>query len=261
MDATDTDAFGVGERFERAETALCRERRRTADEAEALRVFAERVDEMAPRTAVSQGETAVRTSVAAGADDGLEAVRAAYEASVMSVPHYEEEYGDDYVESLRAEFSSDLAAALTDGTRFDARCRRAVLSATAASRSARASLLETLSGEVESLSTAAGTLGPVADELEELAARSLSEEPFGTLDAYRARLGVLAETVETAAARRQETLFDQRRETGLPTDAPDVPQYVYRTEPFDYPVMVAVAELSAAIDRLRDDIERAMARC
>ena len=31
MDATDTDVFGVGERFERVETALCRERRRTAD--------------------------------------------------------------------------------------------------------------------------------------------------------------------------------------------------------------------------------------
>ena len=136
-----------------------------------------------------------------------------------------------------------------------------MLSATAASRSARASLLETLSGEGESLSAAAGALGPVADELEEFAARSLSEEPFGTLDAYRARLGVLAESVETVAARRQETLFDQRRETGLPTDAPDVPQYVYRTEPFDYPVMAAVAELSAAIDRLRDDVERAMACC
>ncbi len=261
MDATDGEAFGVERRFERAETALRRERRRTADEAEALRAFAERVDELTPQTAVQQGGTVVRTSVAAGTDDGLEAVREAYEATVMSVPHYEAEYGDDYVESLRAEFSPDLAAALTDGERFNARCRRALLSAAAASRSARASLLETLSGEAESLSAAADALDPVADELEGFAARSLSEAPFGTLDAYRARLGVLAETVEAVAARRQETLFDQRRETGLPTDAPDVPQYVYQAEPFDYPVMATAAELSAAVDRLCDDVERAMARC
>ena len=261
MDVADSTAFGVEGRLERAATALRRERRRTADELEALRSFEERVREIEPETTVSQGGTVARASVVAGPTGGLDAVREAYEETVMSAPHYDEEYGDSYVESVRAELSTDLAAALTDGTRFNARCKQAVLSSVAASQSARASLLETLSSEADSLEDAAGSLAPLADELTEFSARSLSEAPFGTLDAYRARLSVLEVKCEAVADSRQSTLFEQRRTAGLPTGEPDVPQYVYQAFAFDYPVMSAVADLSAAIDRLRADVEAAMSRC
>jgi hypothetical protein len=261
MDATDGEAFGIERRLERAATALRRERRRTADEFEALRTFEERVREIETETTVSQGGAVARVGVAAGPTDGLDSVREAYEETVMSAPHYDEEYGDSYVESLGAELSPDLAAALTDGTRFNARCKRALLSAAGAARSARESLLGTLSGEAESLEAAAEALSPVAEEVADLSARSLSEAPFGTLDAYRARLTVLEENCEAVAEERQATLFEQRRTAGLPTDAPDVPQYVYQELPFDYPVMSAVADLTAAVGRVRDDVESAMARC
>lgn len=261
MDATDGEAFGIEGRFERAATALRRERRRTADEFEAFRSFEERIREIETETTVSQGGAVARVGVAVGPTDGLDSVREAYEETVMSAPHYDEEYGDSYVQSLEAEFSPDLAAALTDGTRFNARCKQALLSAVGAAQSARGSLLETLSGEAESLEAATGTLSPLADEVADLSARSLSEAPFGTLDAYRARLGVLEEHCESVAEERQATLFEQRRTAGLPTDAPDVPQYVYQDLSVDYPVMSAVADLTAAIGRVRDNVESAMSRC
>ena len=261
MDAADSRAFGVEGRLARAATALRRERRRTADELKALRAFEERVQDIEPETTVSQGGTVARASVVAGPTDGLDAVREAYEETVMSVPHYDEEYGDGYVESVRAEFSPDLAAALIDGTRFNTRRKQAVLSSSSASQSARASLLETLSSEADSLEDATESLAPLAEELAEFSARSLSEAPFGTFDAYRARLAVLEETCESVADGRQSTLFEQRRTTGLPADAPDVPQYVYQGLGFDYPVMAVVADLSAAIERIRADVEAAMGRC
>jgi len=37
------------------------------------------------------------------------------------------------------------------------------------------------------------------------------------------------------------------------------PEAVHRTDPFDYPVMTAIAELSE-VDRFRGDVEPAMAR-
>ena len=256
----DGEAFDVEDRLDRAVTALRRERRRTADELEALGVFAERVREIEAETAVAEGNAVAAVGLEAARTDGLDAVREAYEATVMSVPHYGQEYDDGYPESLRAEFSPDLAAALTDGTRFNARCKRAVLSATESSRSARGSLLGTLSTESESLAAAAATLPSVAREVSEFAARSTAEAPFGTLDAHRARLSVLEGKCETVADERQSTLFEQRRTTNLPSGTPDVPQYVYQELPFDYPVMAAVADLTGAIEAVRDDLRWALAR-
>ena len=254
------EAFDVEDRLDRAATALRRECRRTADELEALGEFAERVREIEAERAVAGGNAVAAVGLQTGRTDGLEAVREAYEATVMSVPHYTQEYDDGYLGSLQAEFSPDLAAALTDGTRFNARCKRAVLSAVEGSRSSRRSLLETLSTEAESLSAATETLPSVAREVSEFAARSTAEAPFGTLDAHRARLSVLEGKCETVADERQSTLFEQRRTTGLPSGAPDVPQYVYQDLPFDYPVMAAVADLTGAIEAVRDDLRWALAR-
>ena len=256
----DGEAFDVEDRLDRAATALRRECRRTADELEALGEFAERVREIEAERAVAGGNAVAAVGLQTGRTDGLDAVREAYESTVMSVPHYAQEYDDGYLGSLQAEFSPDLAAALTDGTRFNARCKRAVLSAVEGSRSSRRSLLETLSTEAESLSAATDTLPSVAREVSEFAARSTAEAPFGTLDAHRARLSVLEGKCETVADERQSTLFEQRRTTGLPSGAPDVPQYVYQDLPFDYPVMAAVADLTGAIEAVRDDLRWALAR-
>ena len=254
------EAFDVEDRLDRAATALRRECRRTADELKALGEFAERVREIEAERAVAGGNAVAAVGLQTGRTDGLDAIREAYESTVMSVPHYAQEYDDGYLGSLQAEFSPDLAAALTDGTRFNARCKRAVLSAVEGSRSSRRSLLETLSTEAESLSAATETLPSVAREVSEFAARSTAEAPFGTLDAHRARLSVLEEKCETVADERQSTLFEQRRTTNLPSGTPDVPQYVYQELPFDYPVMAAVADLTGAIEAVRDDLRWALAR-
>jgi hypothetical protein len=258
MGTTDGEVLDGGQRLAQAGTALRAERRRTADEVQALRSFETRVRDIETTARVAAGRPAARANVVAGGTDGLEAVRDAYEATVMAVPHYESEYDDSYVESLAAEFSPDLAAALTDGTRFNARCKDALISAVDGSRSARGRLLELLAAESDSLEAAAETLRPLSAELSDLEDRAVGTAPYGMLDAYGARLAVLDRKCETVAETRQATLFEQRRTSGLPTDAPDVPQYVYQTLPFDYPVMATVADCSAAIGRLRDDVDAAM---
>jgi hypothetical protein len=258
MGTTDGEVVDDGQRLAQARTALRAERRRTAEEIQALRSFETRVREVETTSRVAGGRPAARASVVAGGPDGLGAVRDAYEATVMAVPHYESEYDDSYVESLAAEFSRDLAAALTDGTLFNAVCKDALLSAVDGARSVRGRFLELLTAESDSLEAAAETLTPVSAELSDLEDRAVGTAPYGMLDAYGARLAVLERTCETVAETRQATLFEQRRTSGLPTDAPDVPQYVYQTLPFDYPVMATVADCSAAIRRIRDDVDAAM---
>lgn len=258
MGQTDGEPVGVGQRLERARRALRRERRRTADEVQALRRLEGRVRDIDPETAAHTAGTAAGTTVVGRDADGLDAVRTAYEETVMSVPHYDEEYDDTYVESVAAEFSTDLAAALTDGTRFNAPCKRTLLSAIDAGRSARARLLELLSAEADSLAAAADTLTPLSAELADLEGRAVVTAPHGMLDAYGARLSVLERKCETVADDRQATLFEQRRTGGLPVDEPDLPQYVYQPCSFDYPVMASVADCTAAVDRIRAAVDDAM---
>jgi hypothetical protein len=262
MDATDAGAVGADGRLQRAMAAVRRERRRTTDELEAIHAFEHRVRSIDAETMAETGGSVASVAVSRPhPTSGLRAVRTAYEETVMSVPHYVEEYDDSYAESLREEFSPDLASALTDGTNFNQRCKQATLSAGAASQSARESLVDALDAERESLSSVAEELSPIIEEVGKLSARSYDEAPFGTLDAYRARLVVLEDRCNDIATDRQTSLFEQRRARWLPSNAPDIARYVYQNEPFEYPVMSTVADLTERIREVRSRIERAMGHC
>lgn len=124
---TTSDREQVAETFASLRTSLQTERRRTAAERRAFETFADRVEEVncsntgskvPPDCGMQDGPTA--TLVASGhtdldGDGPTEAIQSAYEETVMAVSFYDEEYGDDYVESLRAEFGPEVATSLTDG--------------------------------------------------------------------------------------------------------------------------------------------------
>ena len=284
MDERGSERSAASERLRAAEDELRRERRRTQDELEALEAFERRVRSIdattgSPALAGSRRTAGVgvgvgmdvgteagagagpRLSPSAVSDGGLDRVRDAYEATVMDVSHYAEEYDDTYRRSLAEEFSPDLAAALVDGTTFDGRCKRAVLSAIAESKSARESFLSEIDAEREAIERAAETLSEIAEELEELSAVPFAERSFGALDAYRSRIGVLEDKCEAVSDRRQTTVFEQRRTRRLPADATDMAAYFYQELDVEYPVMSAVAYLLEELTGLRLRIERAMASC
>jgi hypothetical protein len=261
MDASLSQA-DVDDRLADAVSELRRERRRIADELEALGAFADRVrsiptEHHTPRTRQPVG---VATE-APGAETGLRRVREAYESTLMSVPHYVDEYDDTYVESLAGEFSPDIASALTDGAAFNGRCKRTLLSAVETSRSARDSLLDVVERERESVLDAKSDLEGLASECVRLGSTEFGGLRFGTLDAYRSRLRVMEGNCEALSDRRQDAIFDQRRIQRLPADVPDVTVYFYQDLDADYPVMSVVAALLDAIAAQRRRVEREMARC
>lgn len=261
MNASGSETPTVSDRLEAPRTELGRERRRTVDEMEALQTFADRLRTIDPRTAPRPGSDRTVVPGMSPVAGGLERVRNAYESTVMSVPHYTEEYDDTYCQSLTEEFAPDIAAALTDGTAFDERCKRALLSAVSGSISARESLVGEIDAERESIDDATETLVPIAEEIDELSTMSFQKRSFGALDAYRSRLEVLEGKCKTVSDRRQATVFEQRRTRWVPKEFPDIAQYFYQELSVDYPVMSSVADLVDAIAELRRRIERAMTFC
>ena len=79
------------------------------------------------------------------------------------------------------------------------------------------------------------------------------------MDAYRARLSALSDRCEKAASTRQATIRAQRNELQMPTDAPDMPKYLYRDLDPNYPLLSLVVTLSEQIDELERDIGMAIA--
>lgn len=257
-----TSSGNAERRLSAARTELERERRRTSDEIDALRRFGRRLAKLDAESAPAPeaGNVACVAPVGTTCSNTLDRVREAYEETVMSVPHYTEEYDDTYAESLTAEFDTHVTVALTEGT-FDQRSKETVRSAIVESRTARRSLLAAIDDEEESLAVATEDLTPVVESLASLSGRRFVDESFGALDAYRARLGQLEETCETVLTRRQDAVFDQRRAAWLPADAPDVAQYFYQGLEDSYPVMAVVADLLERIRDLRSRVERAMTFC
>jgi hypothetical protein len=187
-------------------------------------------------------------------------VRRAYEETVMEVPFYDAEYGDDYNESVRAELGPQVARAVTDPDRFTPAAKRALLAAIERSAAERQHLQRTCERERESVNAVADTLVPVAGELDELRAGEPGTMSFGTLEARWMRLGILEDRCEAAATKRQDVIGSRRERCGLPAESPDVCAYLYTELEEEYPLLALVASVTAEVNRLRGQYEAAMAR-
>ena len=249
----------VSERLDAAQTALTRERRRTTDELEALERFESRVQTIETISITQKRESHRTVLTHAPSDKGLDRVREAYEETVMTVPHYSDEYDDTYRQSLTAEFSPDVATALTDGTVFNDQCKQTTLAAVVQSIAVRESMLDGIDDEQDSIDSAADTLLPVIEELTRLRSDSFQMCRFGTLDAYRNRLTVLENKCETLSDQRQQKVFETRRARWIADNVPDIAQYFYLELDVDYPVMSSIADIVEAINKIRNEIEREMA--
>lgn len=262
-----------------AREAVRLERRRTVDEREAFRAFRGRVESVPTEPTSPSGSpasagladvtgSASGSGTAAGAGvggpvtppgSGLVAVRDAYAETVMSVPHYEEEYDDTYERSVAAEFGPELAYALTRSSGYHPEYEPALLDAIDAAIEERDRLVERLRVEAESLDRAGSRLAAIRREIDSLDA-AVPEGGFGALDACRTRAGVLVEDCDRIAARRQRVIAEHERELRLGDDVVDLPTYLYQSTAATYPVLAAVGSIGDRLDRLTRRIERAMAR-
>jgi hypothetical protein len=277
MATTPDGSGGSREVIDEARAALRVERRRAVDEREAFRTFRGRIESVSTEAAPTGGPSATAgfsggagpasgsgaavdaSGTAAPPGSGLAAVRDAYAETVMSVPHYEEEYDDTYERSVAAEFGPELAYALTRSAGYHPEYEPALLDAVDAAIEERDSLVERIGVEADSLDRAGSRLAAVRREIASLDA-AVPDGGFGALDACRARAGVLVEDCDRIAARRQRVLAEHERELRLDDDAPDLPAYLYQGTSARYPVLSAVGSIGDRLNDLTRRIERAMTR-
>ena len=125
------------------------EQRAVTAEIEALDAFVGRVEGVPARNHAPVG--GIHGTDHGSGRSGLKRVRQAYEETVMSVPHYDTDYGDTYRESVVAEFGPEVGTALTDGPGFQAHLKRATIGKARSCRADREQFLEVLAIESESI--------------------------------------------------------------------------------------------------------------
>lgn len=109
-----------------AEDRCREERRRTQAEAQAFFDFAEQVSDLAPAPSVEL--TSTPTALLEPPDGGgLNTVADVYRATVMSVDHYDEEYGEPFLENVEAEFGPETATALEMNDRLTEMLQRTLI--------------------------------------------------------------------------------------------------------------------------------------
>lgn len=243
-----------------ARAALRAERRRCVDENAAFRSFCAAVADVQPSASAgsSAGPLAVKTVDRTGVSSPLSAVRRAYERTVMEVPHYEEEYGDTYEESLRAEFGDDIAAGVTSSaSTFSPELRRAVVAAGESAARERREFLDLLDAEFESLDAVEDGIERTVTDLSSLDDRPLSSRSFGELVALRDDVRALRDELDERARGRQRTLVTHRRTlSGL---VPSVTDYLYYDIDCEYPGLDALASARRLVETALSRVDRRIA--
>ena len=262
-----------------AESACRRERRRVLDERDAFEAFADRVAEM---DTVSVATDATPSGVPAGAlrgiggaggggppggtsggDVTLRRVMAAYDDTVLSLPHYRDEYDETAAESLAAELGPDTTTALATDGGLSSGAKSALVDRSRRAADARTRLADAIGEEVDELADRETDLSGIDRRRRRLLGHldgiRSDREAEAALDVWD-RLSELEGECDRLAADRQRSLGDPPLTAGPAMADTDRPFYAYLYDPVDgprHPILAQVAELS---DRVRADKDRVATR-
>jgi hypothetical protein len=169
-----------------------------------------------------------------------ERLREAYRNTVMSVPHYEEMYGESLVENFTAELSAEVAAILRrNGTSFTDVTKIRLTAVVGEAVAQRERFCATLENELDSLAKARSQLTDRIDQLDETPPSSRNADE-------------VENSLSNLARRRQVTLRTYTRAGRM--DGHDLCPYLYDDPEWTYPVLTAITRLRDALPCRTNDV-------
>jgi hypothetical protein len=164
----------------------------------------------------------------------VERVRSTFRATVMSVDHYEDLYGESLDEHVAAELSPEVATLFQteQTTAFTEPAKAVLIGAVDRAITQRDVILDTIEREQDSLEDSHNALANLLDTY---------GEPR-VADRYRSEV---EEKLDALARTRQETL--KNRSPMARADSHDLCQYLYRPSDWTYPVLTALARFRRSL--------------
>lgn len=242
----------------RARSLCDRERRRTRAEYDAFDRFIEQARSITPASQTQEapmggGAPLLHRQQANPGSNGLETLTTAYEETVMSVPHFEEEYDETVAEHMREELSDEIAEAVHAESQLTPPLYRSVLDAANAARERRAQFLEMLDEEATSLASHHQDLQEISAAVDEVTTPLCADQSFDALRQQRNRLERHEDRIEEIVNDRQSDRTAGRTGAIRSGKSLDIQAYLYRSMDPTYPVL---AEATQLLSRVRVTMRR-----
>jgi hypothetical protein len=264
--------FATLKHIREAQSVLGEERKRTAEERDALAAFQRRVSTLeATRPTAAGGEatspTGGNATILAGGnvvaatrppDGQLDRLTEAYRETVMAVAHYEEEYDEPIEVNMNAELGEEIATAVFDGGALTPQLKRGVLQQCDEGRARREELLEAIDREERRLSRAGRELHEIDAALEAERPEHVTRLSFEELSRRWDELGEVEGRCQDLIEERQTSPGADQFTRGN-TDL-SFREYVYSSLPTAHPVLSDGTRLLDRIQETRRTLLRALTR-
>ncbi|WP_198664642.1 hypothetical protein [Halorubrum sp. 48-1-W] len=255
-----------------AETVCRRERRRVMDEHDAFEEFADRITALDPCPTEATAPSAPATQVVGTrhgtgdwgvGDIRLRRVLDTYRDTVMSLPHYSEEYDETVGESIAAELGPDTTVSLASNGTLSPGLQSALVDRSRRASAARRSLADAIDAELDALADADTTLSGIDRRRSRLNQHldgiQQGRRADASIDVWE-RLGELESECEAVADDRQSTLRDPPMSPERVADDVETGFYGYLYAPMDGPDHPVLASIATLVDRIREDRDRVARR-
>jgi hypothetical protein len=241
----------VGGYLKEAVTEIETDRKVTEAEYEAFQEFRDDVRSLSPQTQRPSGETAGAVALTTARSDsqyGLESVRERYRETVMSVPGYEEVYGESLDEHIRAEFGAELASVVLESEDLTKPVQSLLVTQATGAARERKQYLKALDAEYEAVMDANSQIQPTQAVLTEVNPSHLHQYSFEELFEYENDLREAIETCEELIDMRQHGIHSSSNLFQFRFRSGDIvfQEYLYRPLTISFPV------LSTALEQIRE---------
>jgi hypothetical protein len=252
----------VAQQIEAAETALDDERECLEDERAAFAQFRKRVAGMNVHAPAPTATTRVKSAIMGASEPTastakIKQVRNAYRETVMSVPHYDEDYDQSFTDDIAEEFSPELANALATADALTPPLQETLLTGCQQATDGRTTLLSALDRETDSLQHACDILNEMNTTLTEMNQRPLGAWSTNEIRSTNERLAEFESQCDDLAADRQAELRSQRIPGPNRADE-ELNEYLYESLPVTYPVLADLGKFDPLLATARQHLARAL---
>jgi cyanate lyase len=254
----------VGGHLKEAVAEIEADREFTEAEYEAFQEFRDDVQSLSPQVQrASEGTTGAvaLTSGRSDTQDGLEPVRERYRETVMSVPGYEEMYGEPLDEHIHAEFGAELASVVLETGDLTKPVQSLLVTQATGAVHERKKYLETLNLEYEAVMDANSQLQPTKAVLTEVDPSRLYRYPFEELFEYENDVRDAIETCEELIETRQHEIHNSSTQFQFRSGNEVLFQeFLYRPLKMSFPVLSTALEQVQELTTRRQAVIDSLAR-
>ena len=190
--------------------------------------------------------------------NGLDAVQRAYRETVMEMDHYEQEYDEPLGMNLAAEFSEELAVAITNNPQLTSHLQQTVVQAATAASARREEFIARLNDERTTLDEAHQTLATIDEQYERVTERPRYQQSAAELQETHQQLTDCCSACEQLLNERQTQRTEGHTAEPRTDELVDLHHYLYQSLEVTYPVLADGTTLldrcQTACRRVEDDL-------